>query len=97
MKDATRLLDAMAQAVVAIDTAGVIVHWNRRAAELFGISNDAAVGHPLADFVAEANASRALLERMRLLRSSAGELIASRPDGGQVPTCADDLYGALGG
>jgi PAS domain S-box-containing protein len=43
--------DRVSDAVVAVDTAGVVGHWNDRAAALFGTPPDDAVGRPLASVV----------------------------------------------
>jgi PAS domain S-box-containing protein len=43
--------DRVSDAVVAVDTAGVVGHWNDRAAALFGTAPDDALGRPLASVV----------------------------------------------
>lgn len=49
--DARELLDIALDAIIAIDEAGLIVEWNRRAEATFGWSRDMAVGRRLADTI----------------------------------------------
>ncbi len=80
----TLLLDAIAQPVIAIDSAGIILHWNRAAADMFGVVAVDAAGRPMADFVAETHASLALLERLCMLQSSSGELMGRGIHGADI-------------
>jgi len=49
--DATRLVDDIADAIIAVDTDGVVIHWNRGAEEIFGYPRAEAIGQPLVDLV----------------------------------------------
>ncbi|MEO5510664.1 MAG: ATP-binding protein [Longimicrobiales bacterium] len=84
MVTSTRLLDSMSQAVIAIDPAGVILHWNQRASEMFGEPIADAIGRPMKDFVADTNASHAMLKRLQQMQSGSGEIVARNPDGADM-------------
>ena len=72
------LLDAVTQAVVALDRDGIILHWNRQAAALFGMSPQEATGRPFETFIAQTNSSRTMLQRLRRMQSDSGEIVAVR-------------------
>ncbi|MGL1863690.1 MAG: ATP-binding protein [Pseudodesulfovibrio sp.] len=42
------VIDSMPSALIGVDTAGTVTQWNQEAEELFGITVNDAVGHPLA-------------------------------------------------
>jgi PAS domain S-box-containing protein len=69
-----KLLDSITPAVIAIDMEGAVLHWNRCAADMFGLSSDAVAGRPFASFVVDKNASMTLFDRIRHLRSTTGEI-----------------------
>ena len=46
-----QLLDAVGQAVIAADLAGVVVYWNRTAEQMYGWSKFDAVGRRLGDLI----------------------------------------------
>jgi PAS domain S-box-containing protein len=63
-----KLLDEVDVAVVATDAAGVVTHWNRTAARLYGWTEREAKGRPIAELAFapdDAEAARAMVEAVR--------------------------------
>ncbi len=81
------LLDAVAEAVVAIDQEGRVRFWNRFAEGLFGSSAAQAVGRPFVDLIGFAQPGDRrvdVIERCRAVEHWTEELEARRGDGSSV-------------
>src|ERR687898_2897973 len=79
-----RLLDAVGQAIIATNTQGRIIYWNRAAEELYGWSKEEVMGRP----IVEVTPSEEMLERAEEImselsagRSWSGEFVVQRKDG----------------
>ena len=82
------LLDAVEQAVVALDGEGRILYSNRFAGALYGRQLAEATGRPLADVLTFLDSDGSLLterKRRALGASWSGEAEAVRPDGSRLP------------
>jgi PAS domain S-box-containing protein len=78
------VLDAISRAVVATDTAGTIVYWNRGAEELYGWSADEALGREVVDLlVPQSLVSQAteILQKVGIGEEWSGEFLVSHKDG----------------
>jgi PAS domain S-box-containing protein len=83
-----RLLDAVGEAVVAVDLEGRVVYWNRAAEGLYGWSKDEALGRDLAETahaVASPEQATEAIERMMSGGGWSGEMRIRRKDGSTVP------------
>jgi PAS domain S-box-containing protein len=87
------ILEATAEAFIAIDAAGAVTGWNSKATETFGWARDEAVGRPLTELIIP-EASRAAHDRgrRRFLETGEGRLLNRRvevtavhKDGRQFP------------
>ncbi len=84
----TELLDAVGQAIVAIDTSGTVVYWNRAAEDMFGSSERHAVGRNLADLIRlekPIEEVRAIFAVWLRGEHWAGDVTVARADGVRVP------------
>src|SRR5918995_565214 len=88
-----RLLDAVGQAIIATNTQGRIIYWNRAAEELYGWSKEEVMGRP----IVEVTPSEEMLERaeeimseLRAGRSWSGEFVVQRKDGSTFPAMVTD-------
>src|ERR687897_173077 len=88
-----RLLDAVGQAIIATNTQGRIIYWNRAAEELYGWSKEEVMGRP----IVEVTPSEEMLERaeeimseLRAGRSWSGEFVVQRKDGSTFPVLVTD-------
>ena len=88
-----RLLDAVGQAVIAIDLQGKVIYWNRAAERLYGWSAEEAIGWPVMELVV----SDDLLERAEEIRTElmagrswSGEFVVRRKDGTTFPAMVTD-------
>ena len=87
------LLDAVEQAVIATDLDGHITYWSRFARDLYGWTEEEALGRNILDVTTpEVSQAQALsiLERLRRGESWTGELIAHRRDGSTFPAMVID-------
>lgn len=77
VRSQSRLLGAVQQAVVAIDTQGMVTYWNSAAETLFGCATDDVIGRPLAT-VARSHVTardlRVILHRLAESTDWSGEL-----------------------
>jgi diguanylate cyclase (GGDEF)-like protein/PAS domain S-box-containing protein len=83
-----RLLDAVGEAVIAIDPDGKVVYWNRAAEELYGWSAQEAIGRPSIEVTASEDLWERADEKMselRAMKSWAGEYELRRKDGTLFP------------
>ena len=55
-----RLLDAVGQAIIATNTQGTIIYWNRAAEELYGWSTEVVMGCPIVEVTPSEETSPAL-------------------------------------
>lgn len=78
------LLDAVQQAVIAVDPHGIVTYWNRFAATLYGWSSREIVGHDLPLLPPDPPSADVLL-KMRRGEPWSGELVAQRRDGSTFP------------
>jgi PAS domain S-box-containing protein len=102
-----QLLDIVEQAVVAMDTSGAIIYWNRFAETLYGWSAAEVLGRDVLEVVIAADEQEGAAETMNQLRSGmswSGEYRVQRRDGSRFPVLitaspiyADDkLVGIVG-
>jgi PAS domain S-box-containing protein len=87
------LLDAVGQAVVAIDMQGKITYWNRGAEELYGWSAQEVMERPAREvLVSEDQQERAteIISELRAGRSWTGEFVVQRRDGTTFPAMVTD-------
>lgn len=87
------IVDAVEQAVVAIDRAGKVLFWNRCAEEMYGWQADEALGRSLNELLLpEASREQAVAIRARLRRGErwSGEFLVRRRDGTALPVHATD-------
>ncbi len=83
-----RLLDAVGEAVVAVDLDGTIVYWNRAAERLYGWSREEALGRDLAETAHAVTSPEQATEAMQRMMSGdgwSGEIRVRRRDGTTVP------------
>ena len=66
---ATKLLEAMEEAVIATDVAGNIVYWNPFAEELYGWSADEVIGRSIVEITVPPGNEDAAAEIMTVLKS----------------------------
>jgi diguanylate cyclase (GGDEF)-like protein/PAS domain S-box-containing protein len=79
-----RLLDAVGQAVIATDTQGKVVYWNRAAENLYGWLANEAMGRPIVEITPSEELAERAEEIMTALssgRSWTGEFTVRRKDG----------------
>jgi PAS domain S-box-containing protein len=87
------LLDAVGQAVIAIDMQGKVTYWNRRAEELYGWSAQEVMGRLVREvLVSEDQEERAaeIGSELRAGRSWTGEFVVRRRDGTTFPAMVTD-------
>jgi diguanylate cyclase (GGDEF)-like protein/PAS domain S-box-containing protein len=102
------MLDAIAQAVIALDLTGCVIYWNAAAETCYGWAAEEALGRNVADLVApdltEAEAE-AVFEHLLAGKSWTREQSVQRRDGTRFPallvdsgfyTAAGDLVGIIG-
>jgi PAS domain S-box-containing protein len=88
-----RLLDAVGQAVIAVDLDGNVLYWNGAAQELYGWSSEEVMGRRLREFVVwEGSWERAeeIMSALRVGRSWSGEFVLRRKDGTTFPAMVTD-------
>jgi PAS domain S-box-containing protein len=92
VEDAVRfqahLLDTVEQAVIATDLSGIIVYWNRFAAELYGWSSGESLGRNIMELIPAESSKEQAVEIWSLLKdgqSWSGEFLARRRDGSLFP------------
>jgi PAS domain S-box-containing protein len=88
-----KLLDAVGQAVIATDTQGNVIYWNRAAEDLYGWSAEEAMGRS----IVEVTPSEELMERAQEImgelmagKSWSGEFVVRRKDGTSFPAMVSD-------
>jgi diguanylate cyclase (GGDEF)-like protein/PAS domain S-box-containing protein len=87
----SRLLQRLPASVVVVDERGVVVYWNDRAATLYGISPEEALGRPVADLeIGPIDRSRAdeIATGLDAVGHWEGDYDARRSDGAIVPIYA---------
>lgn len=83
-----RLLASVSEAVIATDPEGRVVHWNDAASQLYGWSEDEALGANVAELIPPADdpaLAHAIMSTVQQGRPWAGELEIRRRDGSTVP------------
>jgi diguanylate cyclase (GGDEF)-like protein/PAS domain S-box-containing protein len=88
-----RLLDAVGQAVIATDTQGKVIYWNRVAEDLYGWSQQEAMGRPIVEVTPSEDLAEQAEEIMGELaagRSWTGEFTVRRKDGTTFPALVTD-------
>jgi diguanylate cyclase (GGDEF)-like protein/PAS domain S-box-containing protein len=79
-----RLLDAVGEAVIALDMEGRILYWNRAAEEMYGWSSEEAMGRRLREMVIPENLrgrAEDIAAQLREGRNWTGEFVVHRRDG----------------
>jgi PAS domain S-box-containing protein len=82
-----RLLDVVAQALVATDGAGRVAYWNRFAEALYGKTRDEAIGQPILaalPFDVPPDQQQEIVDALRAGNSWAGETAFTLPDRGDL-------------
>ena len=83
-----QLLNAVEQAVLAVDLTGRIIFWNRSAERLYGWTEGEAQGRDIAELLA----ARANLGQLRRGENWSGEFLVQRRDGtwldGDTASCS---------
>ncbi|MEQ8841810.1 MAG: EAL domain-containing protein [Acidimicrobiales bacterium] len=89
-----RLLDAVRQAVVAIDQPGAIIYWNEAATALYGYRRDEALGRSLTELLPAAEGwesiSDQIQDRLRRGLPWDGEIRIVGKDGREIPLLVSD-------
>lgn len=86
-----RLLDAVAQSVIAIDLENRVLYWNRYSETLYGWSEKEVVGHSVTEAALSATVLGQVSRVMPLLKRGetwSGELVTYRQDGTELPVWA---------
>ena len=89
----TRLLDAIGQAVIATDSLGKVIYWNRVAEELYGWSAKEVMGRSIVEITPSEELAEQAQEIMSTLlqgRSWTGEFVLQRKDGTTFPALVTD-------
>jgi diguanylate cyclase (GGDEF)-like protein/PAS domain S-box-containing protein len=84
----SQLLDAVGQAVIAIDLEGMVLYWNHRAEELYGWSKQQVMGRRLREFLISKDfweSADEIMSELRAGRSWSGEFLVRRKDGTFFP------------
>src|SRR5436305_14881501 len=87
------VLDAVSRAVVATDSAGTILFWNRAAEQLYGWAQDEVLGRDIVDvLVPEPQAAQAdvVMERVRRGEDWSGDFLLRHKDGRTLRVAAGD-------
>jgi diguanylate cyclase (GGDEF)-like protein/PAS domain S-box-containing protein len=88
-----QLLNAVGQAIIAMDLQGKVLYWNRGAEQLYGWSEREVMGRGLQEFLISEDLQDSAEEIMAQLRvggSWSGEFMAQRKDGTFVPVQVTD-------
>jgi diguanylate cyclase (GGDEF)-like protein/PAS domain S-box-containing protein len=88
-----RLLDAVGEAVIALDMEGRVVYWNRAAERMYGWSSEEAIGRNLREMVVPENCRGQAEEITRHVRETgnwSGEFVVWRKDGTSFPVMANN-------
>lgn len=89
-----RLLDAVGQAVVAIDNGGRITYWNDTAQRIYGWSPDEAIGRPISEVLPvaaeEREVARHVHDRLQRGEGWAGEITLVSRDGARIHVAVTD-------
>ena len=88
-----RLLDAIGQAVIATDTQGKIIYWNRAAENLYGWSAKEVMGRTILEVIPAqevAERGREIMSELSAGRSWSGEFTVRRKDGTTFPAMVTD-------
>jgi diguanylate cyclase (GGDEF)-like protein/PAS domain S-box-containing protein len=86
-----RLLDAVGEAVIALDVEGRVLYWNRMAEEMYGWSSEEAMGRNLREMVVPEDCRERAEEISRQVtegRSWSGEFMVRRKDDTSFPVVA---------
>ena len=88
-----RMLDSVADAVIAADPAGKIIYWNNAATKTYGWSREEAIGRDLVSVAVpemSTEESRKILHKLLLGESWSGEYTVQHSDGHVFPIYATD-------
>ena len=80
----SKLVDNVEQAVIATDTSGKIIFWNRFAEQLYGWKTEEVIGRPILDVTPAKGAKEqgaSIMESIQAGRGWAGEFLVQRRDG----------------
>lgn len=84
LKFQANVLNAVEQAIIAIDMQGAVVYWNRFAEHLYGWSDAEAMGKRLRDLIAprhDAQLRQEIMDKLRAGESWSGEFVVQHRDG----------------
>jgi len=87
------LLDAVGEAVIALDVEGRILYWNRAAEEMYGWSSEEAMGRRLSEMVVPEDLrgrAEEIMAEVREGRTWAGQFEVRRRDGSTFPVEGTD-------
>ncbi len=88
-----KLLNTIGQAVIATDLAGNITFWNQAATNLYGWTEDEALGQNIIQITPSAQTRQQALQLMDQLRKGhtwSGEFLVQRKDGSKFPAYVSD-------
>lgn len=88
-----QLLDQVQAAVIATDTDGGVIHWNKHAERLYGWTREEALGRNVLDLTVgpdEAGVAEEIMARLRSGLSWEGEFTTRRKDGSRFPAYVSD-------
>ena len=88
-----RLLDAVGEAVIALDMEGRVFYWNKAAEEMYGWSSEEAMGRRIMEMVVPKNLrgrAEDIAAQLREGRNWTGEFVVQRRDGTTFPVEGTD-------
>lgn len=89
-----RVLEAVGQSVVAVDTDHRVIYWNEAAERLYGWTSEEAIGRPISDLVRPADGweatGEAVIGRVAEGDTWSGEFWITRRDGTTIPVLVTD-------
>ena len=86
----SRMLDGVADAVIAIGPDEKILYWNDAATKIYGWRREEVIGHNLTSVAAPDKKSRTILEKLKRGQTWSGEYIVKHKDGHLFPVFARD-------
>ncbi len=87
------LLDTVEQAVIATDLKGIVIYWNSFAEQLYGWTDEEALGANILDLTPPAETreqAQEIMTRLQEGKSWSGELVMRRKDGTVFPAMITD-------
>lgn len=87
------LLEVVNQAIMATNTQGQVLYWNKRAEEIYGWKRQEVLGKNIADFTPARQSleeTGAIMDRLRSGQPWSGEFLAHRRDGTEFPAAVSN-------